>query len=167
MTTKFTVHGPLSVPTAKTKIGKLIDSDSARRFWERYPDTADLCGCYVFAMSAAGGLTPGYVGKATRSFKGEVFQPHKLTKYHQVLSDYLRGQPVLFFVVAPAPKGKPNTRHIAQVEKYLIRRAADVNPDLANIKHTKEPNWSIAGVVRSGQGNSSDAAKKLKRALKL
>src|ERR1700674_4784540 len=39
------------------------------------------------------GLTPGYVGKATKSFRQEAFAHHKLTRYHQFLVEYKRGTP--------------------------------------------------------------------------
>lgn len=167
MATKFTVEGPFKIPSLRGKAAKIVNSESAKLFWQKHPELAGERGCYVFAMRAASGFTPGYVGMATKSFKREAFQPHKLAKYQAFLANYHKGSPVLFFVVAPAKRGKPNVSHIALLEDYLIQNALKANPDLLNIKGTKQARWSIAGILRSGKGNASKSAKALKRALKL
>ena len=77
MATKFTVEGP----SLRGKAAKIVNSESAKLFWQKFPEFAGERGCYVFAMRAASGFTPGYVGMATKSFKREAFQPHKLAKY--------------------------------------------------------------------------------------
>ena len=41
------------------------------------------------------------------------------------------------------------------------------NPELLNIKGTKEAEWGIAGVLRSGQGKPSKAASEFKKLMKL
>lgn len=78
---------------------------------------------------------------ATRSFKSEVFQPHNLAKYARELADYKRCNPVLFFVLAPRKKGKPNNKHIRQLKRFLIELALYVNPRLLNIRGTKQEEW--------------------------
>ena len=79
---KFRVNGPYELP--KTKKG-LIDTNAAARrlFWqqvdERFESVAEACGCYVFAIQAARGTLPWYVGKAEKqSLKKECLTPHKI-----------------------------------------------------------------------------------------
>ncbi len=167
MATQFYVEGPLKIPVTKGKVANTITSEDVKAFWAKHPHVVKHRGCYVFAMRAGKGYTPYYVGQATRTFKRELFQPHKLAKYQRALADYHRGTPVLLLVIAPRRKGKANTSHIGQLEDFLIQVAVAANPDLLNIQGTKQERWSIAGVLRSGQGKASNAATALKRALKL
>jgi hypothetical protein len=110
-------------------------------------------GCYVFRRKAGKGFTPGYVGKATKSLGQEVFAFHKLNRYQEFLVQYGKGTPLLFFILAPVKKGKPNDSQIGKVEKYLINMALTANPGLLNQQYTKSENWGIRGVVRGGKGN--------------
>jgi hypothetical protein len=118
-------------------------------------------------MRVGKGFTPAYVGKVTKSFKQEVFAPHKLSRYRQFLADYLKGTPILFFVVAPTKRGAPNSAHIGQLETFLIQAGVVANPHLLNIKGTKEEQWDIAGVIRGGKGKTSSGAKQFRRIMKL
>ena len=113
-----------------------------------------------------GGFTPGYVGKATKSFRQEAFSPHKLAKYQQFLADYVKGTPVLFFLVAPSKKGKVNSKHITALEDFVIQKGIDANPELLNVKGTQQEQWGIQGILRSGQGKPSMAARDFKKAMK-
>jgi hypothetical protein len=148
--TQFTCHGPFRVPTAKLPGGKSITPVQIKSFWTENPNYVSAVGCYVFGMRAGKGITPLYVGKATKSFGQEVFAPHKLTKYLPGLAEYKSGTPVLFFVAYPgSKKGTTNLKHIAALEKFLIQQAVIANPYLSNIKHASTPAWGIAGVLRS------------------
>lgn len=91
MGTQFMVRGPLAVPCYQGKAGRTITDDNVRDFWSCHGDAGEERGCYVFGIRAGRGLTPGYVGKATRSFRQEVFTHHKLTRYQQFLADYVKG----------------------------------------------------------------------------
>ena len=104
---------------------------------------------------------------ATKTFKQEIFAPQKLTKYQQALADYHKGTPVMFLVVSPKKISKGSSTHIGQLEDFLIQVALTANADLLNIKGTKQAQWSIAGILRSGQGKASESAKGLKRTLKM
>jgi len=112
-----------------------------RELWRTNHSIAAHRGCYVFGVRAGKGSTPAYVGRATRSFKQEVFAPHKLTRYQQLLADYQKGTPVLFFMVAPSRKGAPNTGHIKELEDFLFQIGLAANHDLLNIKGTKTEEW--------------------------
>jgi hypothetical protein len=106
----------------------------------------------TFSGGARGGYTPGYVGKATKGLKREIFTPDKLNKYQQFLIQRKKGVPIFFFVLAPARKGKANPRQIAKVEKYLINLGVTANPKLINQHYTKGERWGIRGLIRGGQG---------------
>ncbi len=166
MATTFLVEGPLNVPYYQGKAGRTITDDDIKTFWLKHEVISKGRGCYVFGIRAGKGLTPGYVGKATKSFKQETFAPHKLTRYQQFLADYQKGTPVLFFVTAPKKKGAPNSAHIRQLETFLIQVALASNPELLNIKGTKAERWGIAGVLRS-KGKPSASAQQFKRLMKV
>ena len=112
-------------------------------------------------------MTPLYVGKATRNFKQEVFTSHKLAKYQQTLADYVKGTPVLFFLSLLASRGAPNRKTIGELEDFLIQTAVSENPDLLNVRNTRRADWEITGVVRSGVGRPSKAARAFKRCMGL
>jgi hypothetical protein len=161
------VKGPFRIPYYAGKGGRTITDDNVEAFWESNSKYAKRKGCYVFGIRAGKGYTPGYVGKATNTFKGEVFQHHKLTRYHQFLADYAKATPVLFLLVAPVKQGKPNSSRISAIEKYLIDIALAANPDLMNQRGTKVPGWGIQGVIRGEQGKVSAATSDFRKMLGL
>ena len=165
--TVFEVFGPRAIPTYRGRAGRTITDDDVRSFWRANADVARMRGCYVFAMRTGSGMKPAYVGKATRAFRREVFQYHKLTRYQQELADCRVGTPILFFVVLPSRRGAPPTRHVTDLERFLIESATAVNPDLLNVRSVPEPAWAIAGVLRRASGKPSAAARSLQALLRL
>lgn len=136
---KFSVHGPFEIPIYEGQAARLIRADEGREFFSRHHALAQAAGCYVFGMRAGKGITPFYVGKATRTFAQECFSPDKLNRYNEVLVNYSRGSPVLFLVVHPRQTGRRNSSAIAELEDFLIQNA-------------------VAGVVNSSGGKPSAAA---------
>lgn len=149
--TSFVVHGPFPIAFEKRKAGRTLVFDD---FWMQGGAAHYLSGekgCYVFAMRTRG-LTPIYVGKATKTFRQEAFNNANKHKYHNGFSDYGKGTPVMYFVVHPRQAGKTNSSQITQIEDFLIQAGFAVNPDLQNVKGVQQPRWSIKGVIRSGAG---------------
>jgi hypothetical protein len=147
--TTFVVHGPFEVDYEKRKGGRTLLFEG---FWAKENGVSDLAqkrGCYVFAIRNRG-LTPVYVGKATRSFKQETFNQTNRHKYSNGFSVYAKGTPVLYFVVHPEQRGRVNATQIGQIEDFLIQAGITRNPDLQNVKGTQTPDWSIRGVIRQG-----------------
>jgi hypothetical protein len=167
MATIFSIDGAREVPVYQGKAGRTILDENIQEFWQENRDLAARRGCYVFGIRAGKGWTPAYVGKATKSFKQEVFSPHKLTRYQRFLADYQKGTPILFFVISPLKKGAPNSAHIGRLEQFLIQTGLAANPDLLNIKGTKAEEWGIGGVLRGGKGKPSEAARDFKKIMKL
>ncbi len=161
--TWFFISKPLKIPTSRggKKKVKYISSP-AEIFWSQYTDYEDYMGCYVFGIRAGKGVTPYYVGKATKSFKQEIFTSGKLIKYNKALIEATVGTPVMFLIIYPSKKGKVNKPHIEQLEKYLIQLGISKNRDLANIQGIKQPRWGVKNIVRSGQGNHSKDEKTFK-----
>src|SRR5580704_8760215 len=121
--TQFVCHGPHKIPTTKQRVGRLISKTNISQFWSSASSLANCVGCYVFGVRAGRGMTPIYVGKATKSFAREAFAPDKIVKYHTGLSSYKKGTPILFFVYEPtSKKGKVNRTHITALEKLLIQQ---------------------------------------------
>ena len=152
----FEIHGPFEIDFEKKKGGRVLVFDD---FWEEDSDAhylADECGCYVFAIRNRA-LTPIYVGKATKTFSQETFNPTNKHKYHNGFSEYAKGTPVMYFVVHPTQKGPTNGRYIGEIEDFLIQAGVVKNPDLQNVKGTQQPKWSIKGVIRSGGKRTKSA----------
>jgi hypothetical protein len=159
----FHVSGPFDVPTYKGKKGRIVRSEEGDAFFTSHPTLAHQRGCFVFGMRAGGGITPTYVGKATKGFGQECFTAHKLGKCNETLVDYLRGTLIVIFVSAPAGRCRPATKQIKLVEDFLIQTGIGVNPDLLNVKGTKQADWSIRGVLRAARGRPSKSAAAFER----
>jgi hypothetical protein len=164
--TTFQVWGPFEVPT--TSLGaKRVQLDALPDFWRsvvRDDTLANAHGCYVFAMRAGKGMTPLYVGRASRqSFRHECFASHKLVALIEAFAYFKKGTPVLFLVCTA--KGRPNLRAIQDMEEFLIQNARVRNPNLQNVQLTQEPGWRIAGVFGSQSGKPSRKALLFKKLL--
>jgi len=164
--TEFIVSGPHPIPVYKGKTGRIVREEEGRAFFAKHPAHASKSGCYMFAMRAGGGITPSYVGLATKSFRQECFTTHKLGKCNQTLVDYGRGTLVVFFFEPASARGKAPTSQIRLLEDFLIQTAVSVNEDLLNVRQTKKASWSIRGIIRS-VGKPSKAARDAKKALGL
>ena len=152
---EFPVSGPHVVPIYEGKNGRIVREEEGRDFFVHHPSLGPKRGCYIFAMRSGGGITPTYVGKATKSFAQECFTAHKLGKCNQTLVDYGKGTLVLFLFEPAATKGKTPTNEIGLLENFLIQTALSVNDELLNVKQTKQESWSIRGIIRSGAGKPS------------
>jgi len=150
------VYGPFDISCDGQDRGscKKIDKADAKEFWKQ-PDVSAISkkqGCYIFALRAAKGFTPWYVGQAGKNFLQECFTSHKMGHYNDVLWKGRKGAPVMFFVAPSGNKNKVSAGILKEMEEYLIQSAVYKNPDLSNIQNRKTPEWGISGVVRGGKG---------------
>ena len=153
----FEVHGPYEVATHPDS--RVITKEEGTEFFRGHPHLSERRGAYVFGVRSGGGITPVYVGQAKRGYAQECFTADKGLKYTLGLAAYEKGTPVLFFVAVPRKKGPTNEKVIHDLEDFLIQNAKAKNPDLVNKRGAKEANWAISGVIRSGQGKPSEAAR--------
>ena len=167
MARAFTVHGPFRIRTTKLKAGRYVQPDNADRFWKDHPDFAKSKGCYLFAIRAARGSKPVYVGKATKGFEKETFAVHKRDKLNQALANQKKGTPVVYSACLETSRGKTNELAIDNAETFLIQVGRVANPELLNKRKAKVETWSIAGIIRSPKGPRSKAAGLLRKCLKL
>lgn len=163
----FTVRGPFEVPISKLPAARMVGPDNAKRFWQDHPRIGGEKGCYVFAIRAAKGIKPIYIGKATKSFKQEVFTDHKRNKYNTALGSQLKGTPIMYFVILDRSRGRPNSKAIGEVETYLIQAGLKANKRLLNDRKAAVEAWQIKGVVRSSVGSPTNAALSLRQCLNL
>jgi hypothetical protein len=165
---EFSVQGPFTVPLEPNKHGKMVAKDLAA-FWKAVGETRGRKGVYVFGMRAGKGITPIYVGQAVKqTFEEEAFTKHKRTDhYNPALLDYLKGNPVMFFVVHPQTRGKTNAKLIDAVETFFIDVASAKNPDLSNVRKKPDHKWRVRGVVRGKPGEGSESTSTFKRAVGL
>jgi hypothetical protein len=117
----------------------------------------------VFARRAAKGFQPIYIGKTTKSFEKEAFEPHKVaTHYTPALMNKGKGTLVMFFVIPKAPCPSYPSKQIAELELYLIQTAARKNKKLSNILGAQGPQWTIDGILRSNRGRPTAVQKAFK-----
>ena len=162
------VYGPIEIPHNGDKKGsyKRISRALAKEFWEHEEaqPLAQKQGCYIFSLRVGRGFTPWYVGKAGKTFEQESFTDHKIGHYNEVLWDGKKGTPVMFFIAQPGNRNKVSARILNEMETHLIQSAVYKNPDLCNIKNTKNlPKWGIAGVVRGGKGRQTVVSSSFKK----
>jgi len=161
----FEVHGPFDVPVYQGKNGRIVRVEEGDALFKSHATLKARRGCYVFGMRAGKGITPTYVGKATKTFGQECFTAHKLGKCNQTLVDYQKGTLVIFFLVAPQGKGRPAKNQIAELEDFLIQTGVAKNAKLLNVQGTKRADWSIKGLFRAKKGKPPKAASLLKSAM--
>ncbi len=164
------VFGPFDVPCDGSGNVKRIESKHKAVFWSdaALRQLRKKQGCYVFALRAAKGFVPWYVGQAGNGFEQETFTAHKRDKYNRALTRRQRGVPVLFFVGPPGAKKMVPSKELNHMEKELIQFAITRNPDICNVQNTNNaPRWTIQGVIRSPRGKPSTPAKKFKTMLQI
>jgi hypothetical protein len=163
-TRSLDVDGPHEVYySVNSKKAKHITKEDGRAFWDDDEDLGERRGCYIFAIRTSG-LRAAYVGKATKSFRQEVFAADKLQKYNTALHEWSHGTPVLLFVLTP--ERVTSSHLITDVEEYLIRSAKRAWPELLNKHHTGPDDWEICGVTSPHKGRRSAAELALAHLLK-
>jgi hypothetical protein len=168
----LTVHGPFEVPHIQTvKKCWVVDREtsSLARFWREvvgsHEDAADIGGkdgCYVFAMRAARGFQPWYVGKTDGRLDREVFNSRNILTYNDVLME-VTGTPVLFLVTNAEP-GRSNlpSAIVDRLESDLIKHAFRKNPRLKNERKLTDGSvYKIDGV--GTRGRASEETVKFKK----
>jgi hypothetical protein len=158
---EFKVLGPFKVKILKKPGGRILETSN---FWDTQRTLFAIkskTGVYVFALKPARSqkYIPYYVGKATKSFEQETFATDKINKYQNALFQFARCSVAFFFIVSPTRRGPVNERHIKQIEDNFIQVGYLVNPNIENKHGTKQPSWSISGIVRSKTKKPSSAAK--------
>lgn len=169
----FRIYRPFVIPTkpvrgARGYLKRFDDKrlDSAWEEDETLRKVAEKRGCYAFAIKAAKGCLPWYVGMTARAtFRKECFNYHNHHQFENVV-EVRKGTPVIFFL-ASSNRGPTNRRAIREIESYLITQASTRNPKLLNDHGTSKPRWKIAGVIRGGKGNPGSVAIEFKKVMGL
>lgn len=158
----FTVHGPFEIQTED----KYVDKNEAKAFWlqDATAEWSERCGVYILGVRAGKGMTPLYVGKATKTFKQEVLGLHQRDLFNEALTKYGKGTPIVFLLVHPKRPGKVNANAIDELETLMIRAAAAANSGLMNVrKRTPNDTWKMTGfdvpvsLRAAGKGRRSQA----------
>ncbi len=160
----YTVTGPYVIPSIKKNSGARFISKPNKSFWIdlNADELKKKHGCYVFGIRSAKGIVPYYVGKATKTFEKETFTSDKLQKYNDALTDFKKGNPVLFFIVQP--KGKWSAKEVSDIEKFLVPIAYLKNPEIKNTYLVAKKTWSIKNIVSSDKSHKkpNDSERKFK-----
>jgi len=164
----FEPCGPFPLTRTTNRFGKSISDLSVKNFWESSSTASlkDEIGCYLFVL----GRKPFYVGKATKSFGQEVFNPKNMSTYRDLVTRF-PGKPSLYFVAhrkGAERRGASPRAVISHVEKLLIGLAHEANAELTNVQHRNKPErFCIAGVYNSGKGKPSKSATMVRDVLRL
>ena len=170
---KYGVYGPFQIPRTDDRLE--VDRSRLRDFWKEVDEwsggLAGASGCYVFAMRAAKGARPWYVGQAKRGFRQECFAAHKLVRYNSVIGRR-QGTPILFLLARVTPKGKftkkLGPKEANWVENLLIRQCLQANAELLNVSGTAfATEVVIPGVFHSPAGPRSTETAALRGLLNL
>jgi hypothetical protein len=160
----FEVHR-LDVPTKQIRKGVRVINETNGAIKNLWGESkfGHRKGCYVFAVQASKGFKPIYVGRASNSqFRSEVFNARNVKNVNLALLERKKGTLAVFLIVPPITRGKVNKTQIAEVEEFLIAKAARKNKALLNLRNLPQDNWGIKGVINSGKGKVSEAAAQLK-----
>lgn len=161
---RFTLHGPFDVPVSDDD---QVYATECRKMWDKATLTKlrGQRGCYVFALRRGPGFLPVYVGKTSRSFEAECFQPHKILVLRDALHEERYGSLVLFLVSYAPTRGALNRRAIADLERYLIATAYAQNRNLQNRKTAKLPSFTVPGLTDPAPGKPSKTANAFRQML--
>ena len=95
---RYETYGPFEVPAAQAPNGQRALDLEARRVREFWLEVEYLVeglsysrGCYIFAISAGGGVKPWYVGVSTTGFRKECFQAQKKVIYQDAYNKFVKG----------------------------------------------------------------------------
>ncbi|VVB55380.1 Uncharacterised protein [uncultured archaeon] len=164
---EFEPYGPYKVEVSIKPGGRRIEEQEVGSFCNApcMDVVSGSRGCYIFCMKVSNTMLPGYIGKATKDFKSEIFSPHKLDIYNSVLTDYERKyKPFILFLIPKKRKGKTNKKAIDELETYLINNASEVNPRLRNKRKIRKPSrWVIKGISSQIHGVPKKELRELKR----
>ncbi|MDG7000778.1 MAG: hypothetical protein JRN15_16925 [Nitrososphaerota archaeon] len=142
---EYSIHGPFVI--RRQPNGHIDRRPTAiNEFWETVSeavkDLPTACGCYLFAVRAAKGIRPWYVGLAEKqTFEEECFTLHKREIYNEVLVNR-KGTPFLFFLAKRtntgrfANPGRNGSRTSRFLETLLIGAALEKNAELMNVHKT-------------------------------
>ena len=121
-------------------------------------DAADAPGLYIFSLKAGRGITPWYVGKASKqSLKKEIITSDKILKFNSVVREK-SGTPMLTLLprhtkIKLSLSKIGSHKEIDIIETMLIARCLEKNPNLINIqKTTIYKTLSIYGMLNSPRG---------------
>ena len=170
---KFRTYGPFKMPRADGE----IDDEKKNQFWKsiesKHQSLSNAVGCYIFALKAAKGYRPWYVGMTGRqSFADETWNVSNLLKYGRIIRAH-KGTPMLFLIAKLTPRDrfqKPTTRKklgaISALEGMLIARCLQRNSLLLNKKSTGYYNMQVPGYLNDTPGARTKGAKALAQLLK-
>ena len=168
---KYATFGEFEIP----RRGSTIDKSELSTFWDSVESTeywlSNAVGCYLFAIRAGAGIRPWYVGRSTTGFRKECFASHKLVHYTEVIAEMGKGTPVMILVARLTAtenfaRAVPRNE-IDFVEKQLIYRALERNPDLKNVMNKKFKGVSIPGFMNNPKGPPTKGASALASTLGL
>ena len=164
-------------PRERTGHWQKVFWNDVENYWE---GLSNAVGCYAFCIENGRKVRPWYVGKTLSKdgFAGEVFTPHKLDHYSEILApgdaekSYRRGRPciILFPLVTDTWRLSTNRSssdaYVDWLETTLIGMALSQNPEIANTSKTRfHREVYVRGLIgQQSQGHPGNGAVFAKRA---
>ena len=152
----FETFGLLEPPV----VGRNIVA-ATKSWWDDYNeaygiDISNAIGCYMFTMGKSH-IKPWYVGKTVNSFRNEIFTPHKLRHYNEVINRGHRGPPGIYLFpllndnytsYTKLSGARSSNRQIEWLEKTLIGMAYSQNQNIQNVKDvTGAKRINVRGII--------------------
>lgn len=177
---QFEVLGPYNLPTKSIiKAADVTNMKSAIKSDPKASSLLTACGCYVFGIRTSGSsrVQPWYIGKSeNQPVLNEATNASHLQLYNEILDEFKKGQPVLYFLPMMTPSGYPRKPtkgangmpSVEFLEDWLIATALKTNPYLWNIKKTKKlRDLYVRGLFNPKKGDLNTEAASLKKCLKI
>ena len=164
---EFSVSGPHDVPVYLHGCvdKKQVDESRIKDLWNALPES-EQPGVYIYAIRAAKGLVPIYIGKSTRAINKEALNPRNISTLNKRLLNLNKGTLVLFCVSWPTGKKSRLSESIDELETVLIQYGIKANNNLLNNRKIKSQDaWGIYGV--NGCGHSTKSSRELKKCLNI
>ncbi len=167
--TNFVVSPEFQIATKRFRNRLTLGKKPGSGFWQQNgaEEYKNKRGCYIFAIKHGNKITATYIGKATETFKQEIFTKHKIEEHYKpALRERQRGQAIMIFLEHKYVK-KPNKSSIDELETRLIQQAVRKDLALTNLRKTYMKELKIKGVYDfkvgkkpQGRSNGNEAAVK-------
>jgi hypothetical protein len=130
---------------------KRIDKSCLKEFWDEV-GSGNRRGVYIFAIRAAKGWKPLYVGRTKKqTFRTRVGQHvHDRGRFNTILRRIKKGTPWLFFI-GRVGSGKSSNVAIDILEIEVINYAFARNEDLDNDRGIEKPKYEVLGFGSAGK----------------
>jgi len=167
--TEFQIYGPLSIPYDKNVKERTLLID---KFWFKHKNFFYNIGCYIYALTMTKTCSSGskyskkieikqnhipyYIGSTTKCFGYECFSNINLKYFNDLLRQYSRYNPSIFFILPNEYENKSISTEIDEIrieidelKNFLFQSGRIVNYTFYDLNSNKLPDWSLKGLINN------------------